>query len=113
MDKKKRNEFALIAGLLLICLLCFAGRELLFSQQAAAVEVHIAGKIYASYNLTDDVDILLPGYNNGTNRLIVKDGGVSIIEATCPNHDCIRQGVKKEAGENITCIPNKVSVIVK
>ena len=52
--------------------------------------------------------------NNGViNRIEIKDGRVRMLEASCPNHLCIRQGWIRFEGQSIVCLPNKVTVIVR
>ena len=51
--------------------------------------------------------------NGGTNTIEIKDGRVRMLEASCPNHLCIRQGWIRFEGQSIVCLPNKVTVTVR
>ena len=44
--------------------------------------------------------------SKGTNVVAVRDGKVSVVEADCPNHDCMRQGEIDSAGQQIVCLPH-------
>lgn len=46
----------------------------------------------------------------GTNLIEIKDGRVRVEEANCPNQDCVHQGWVDAAGEQIVCLPHKLTV---
>ena len=46
----------------------------------------------------------------GTNLIEIKDGRVHVEEADCPNQDCVRQGWIDAAGQQIVCLPHKLTV---
>ena len=46
----------------------------------------------------------------GTNLIEIKDGRVHVEEADCPNQDCVHQGWVDAAGEQIVCLPHKLTV---
>lgn len=46
----------------------------------------------------------------GTNLIEIKDGRVRVEEADCPNQDCVHQGWVDAAGEQIVCLPHKLTV---
>lgn len=46
----------------------------------------------------------------GTNVIEIKDGRVHVEEADCPNQDCVHQGWIDAAGEQIVCLPHKLTV---
>lgn len=50
--------------------------------------------------------------SDGTNVIEVKDGRVRVREADCPNQDCVRQGWIDSAGQQIVCLPHKLTVDV-
>lgn len=113
MDKKRRNEIFLVTGLLLTALLCFAFIRLQTSKTVTTAEVSVDGEVLAAYPLDQNTDEIITGYRGGTNHLIIKDGGVSITEASCPDKVCVRQGTVKESGQTLVCLPNKVIVTIK
>ena len=113
MEKKTRNEIILVGGLIVFILLLFLAGRLRFGTSAIEAEVSVDGQVIAAYGLDENVDIIINGYNGGTNHLIIKDGGASITEASCPDKICVRQGIIKEAGQSLVCLPNKVIVTLK
>ena len=48
--------------------------------------------------------------NLGTNVIEIKDGRVHVEEANCPNQDCVHQGWIDAAGQQIVCLPHKLTV---
>lgn len=46
----------------------------------------------------------------GTNVIEIKDGRVHVEEADCPNQDCVHQGWIDSAGQQIVCLPHKLTV---
>ena len=46
----------------------------------------------------------------GTNLIEIKDGRVRVEEADCPNQDCVHQGWIDAAGQQIVCLPHKLTV---
>lgn len=50
--------------------------------------------------------------DKGTNVVEVRDGRVRVVEADCPNHDCVDQGWIDQAGQQIVCLPHELWVEV-
>lgn len=46
----------------------------------------------------------------GYNVVQVADGRARVIEADCPNHDCIDQGEISAPGEKVVCLPHQLWV---
>lgn len=46
----------------------------------------------------------------GTNLIEIKGGRVRVEEADCPNQDCVHQGWIDAAGQQIVCLPHKLTV---
>ena len=78
--------------------------------------VMVQNKEIARYSMTNNgvYDIYDIYDNNGnTNKIEIRDGRVRMLEASCPNHLCIRQGWIRFEGQSIVCLPNKVTVTVR
>lgn len=58
----------------------------------------------------DKDDVLVVSTSEGTNTIQVKGGEVSVSDADCPNHDCVNQGAISRAGQQIVCLPHKLTV---
>lgn len=110
---KKRNEFYLLCGILALAVVFFAGYRYVNRGEASVAVVSADGQTIRELPLSRDADIIVEGKGGGTNRVIIKDGAVSITEASCPDLICIREGKKKEKGDVITCLPNRIIVTIK
>ena len=106
MKKKHIADIFLILGLfvLTIILSIFIYKKQLTDN--LYVEVSIDGKIDSRFVIDKDVEIML----STGNKLIIKDGLVSIHEANCPDKLCIKQGSISKMNESIICLPNKLIV---
>ena len=70
------------------------------------VEITVDGKEFGTYSLSQDQVIHI----GDTNVCEIKDGKVTMIEATCPDHYCMKQKAVDEHGGSIICLPNKVVI---
>ena len=48
-----------------------------------------------------------------TNKIVVKDKKVAIMESDCPGADCVHSGWIKESGRSIICLPNRVEIRIE
>ena len=81
-------------------------------EQGAYVIVMVENTEIARYSMTVNGIYDINANNGKTNRIEIRDGRVRMIEASCPNHLCIRQGWISLEGQIIVCLPNKVIVTV-
>jgi hypothetical protein len=107
----KKRDFILIAVLLLaaiaILLVFEFGKE-----DGASVKVYCDSVEIAEYSLSKDGIYTL---NGGTNTLKIENGQAFMIDADCPtlgNTKCTKQGKISKVGERITCVHNKIEVVV-
>lgn len=49
----------------------------------------------------------------GKDVLLVKDGGVKVIYAECPDKICIKEGFIDKPGQSIVCLPFRIVVEIK
>ena len=81
-------------------------------EQGAYVIVMVENTEIARYSMTVNGIYDINANNGKTNRIEIRDGRVRMIEASCPNHLCIRQSWISLEGQSIVCLPNKVIVTV-
>ena len=109
--KTHRNDIILIAVLLIACgvlaLFLFVTR-----QDGGTVCVQIDGETVMELPLGEDTQVTL-GEGAHTNILVIQAGTARVIEATCPDQVCVRQGAVQYAGESIVCLPNKLIVAIE
>ncbi|WP_310604716.1 NusG domain II-containing protein [Anaerosporobacter sp.] len=108
----KKNDFVLIA-----CLLVVIGVFLVvfqYTSKAGEIAVvKVEGEVMERLPLNIDTEIVVTGKNGGTNKVIVKDGYVSVAEASCPDHYCVKHKKIKKDKETIVCLPNEVVVEIE
>lgn len=105
----RRWDAILVIALLLLgaCVLLFV---LLTRERGAAVVVTIDGEEVARYALSDEGEYTL---EDGKNVFVIKDGGVYMSSADCPDHLCVEQGDIHYIGQSITCLPNRVHIYLE
>ncbi len=99
----KKNDWILTGGILIAALAAFFLWNM-GKGKGDQVRVTVAGKETAVYPLSRE-----GSYEIGDgNRMEIKDNGVHMIWADCPDQLCVRQGTIQESGRTIVCLPNQV-----
>lgn len=104
----KKKDLFLIGVLLAVGMIgffAFKGIQRFAASDRQMLKISIDGKVYGEYSLEDKQEIKIGDTNVCQ---IEEDGTVSMTEADCPDHLCVKQGKIKEFGESIVCLPNKV-----
>ena len=104
----KKNDYVLIAGILLAAVILLVVFQRGWSGDGAVVEVTVGGKVYGEYRLDKDQTIEI----HNTNLLEIRDGKADMIDADCPDKLCVEQKAISKNGESIVCLPNQVVVTV-
>lgn len=110
--KKHKKELILILAILAAAAVGFFINYQNSQRPAVFVEVSVDGTAVATYDLNENLDITIEGYQGGTNHLIIQDGTAWISEATCPDKVCVHQGRITMNGELLVCLPNRVIVTI-
>jgi len=76
------------------------------------VEIQYNGETVQYFELDDSVERTIELDHEGHNVLVVKDGHVDMIEADCPDQDCVHmQSITYDSwNPTIICAPNKIVV---
>ena len=104
----KKKDMILIAAVLAISLISLAAIKMT-QKDGKEVIVTVEGKEVYKTSIKKDQIYQIPE-ENGTNVMQIKDGKVTMIEATCPDHYCMKQKAVDEHGGSIICLPNKVVI---
>ena len=104
----KRKDFVLIGIIVFVILSLFLVVNLT-KKEGAYVIVRVDGEQVAKYSLYEDGEYQL---NGGTNVLKIENGKAFLISANCPDHLCVKQGKIDQGGESITCLPNRLTIVV-
>ncbi len=107
--KKHKIEIIIITCILLVSILAIIIINLL-SNKGRYVVVIYNQKEQASYALDKDIEVDLTYEENHYNKLVIKDGKASIVEASCPDKICVKTYSISKVGETIVCLPNKVVI---
>lgn len=106
---------ALIVAIIIISLLLI-GWIIYNKNQANSLYgiIEVNGEVQEEINLLEIEKPFTIKVENGEdyNIVQVEQGGIRIIEATCPDKDCIKVGTLDAPGEVSACLPNKVTVRV-
>ncbi len=105
MKKKDLFLIGILLAVGMIGFFAFKGIQSFAASDGQMLKISVDGKVYGEYSLEDKQEIKIGDTNVCQ---IEEDGTVSMTEADCPDHLCVKQGKIKEFGESIVCLPNKV-----
>ena len=111
MERKRRYIFDLVLILSLLAVSLFLFFFVYGDKDDGGVAVvYLGSEVVAEYPLSVDGEFSL---NGGTNVLKIKDGKAYMLYAECPDGWCKNQGKIYLSGERITCLPNKVMIMIE
>lgn len=61
-------------------------------------------------DLRINAEFTIESSDGGFNRILVRDGAISVVEASCPDKICIHQGAISDHAQPIVCLPNKLVI---
>lgn len=102
----KKKETIFIASMLVIAGILGLGFRISGQRSHNTIRITVDGKEFGTYSLSKDQVIHI----GDTNVCEIKDGKVTMIKATCPDHYCMKQKAVDEHGGSIICLPNKVVI---
>ena len=112
----KRKEWIQCA---LVAVVTFAAAGLLLfiriraQAPGAYVTVLLDGREYARYSLMTDGTYRIDTGENDYNIVTVRNGSVSVTEASCPNQVCVHTRAVRHAGEAISCLPHRLQLLIE
>ncbi|MBE5756954.1 MAG: NusG domain II-containing protein [Clostridiales bacterium] len=109
--RKLKNDLIFIISLIVI-LVCVGLGVYFFRKPGDTVKVLVDGNLYGTYSLQKEREIEIKIGDN-LNILVIKDGKADMIKASCPDSICVKHRPISKNGETITCLPNKVTVIIE
>ena len=112
MSNARKNDIFLIGGIIIFALIALLFSFCIFGDQGDTVVVTVDGEEYARLPIDEDTELLIVGKDGETNLLVIKDGNVRIVEASCKNQICVRTGAAS-ALKTIVCSPNRVIVSIE
>lgn len=117
MNTLKKLDIVIIVFLLILSFtpnLIFS-KTLSKDYSSTYANIKISGKVYDSIELSSfkgekTLDIQT---SHGTDKVLIKDGSIQIIDADCNDKLCIKQGVISKVGETLVCLPNELIIEIK
>ncbi|MDR0880657.1 MAG: NusG domain II-containing protein [Clostridioides sp.] len=107
---KKRDRWLILAIIVAIAVF-FAINASENTKKTAKIEVYVDNKIYKSIPVGKNEEFKVET-KAGYNVVRVHDGGVEIVDASCPDKVCVHTGFINKQSQNIVCLPNKVSIVL-
>ncbi len=98
--------FVIIGGVVLISYLF---QSLWSNQYATKVQVRLGDKVYATYSLNQQREVLVHG-SMGDAIINISQGKVRFSKSPCHNQYCVHQGWLTRAGQAAICLPNQISL---
>lgn len=104
------------AVVIFTCIMLAAFIGVLFARTAGTdkgetVAIYQDGSKIQEISLHENTEILIE--NSYTNRVMVKDEKVAIVESDCPGMDCVHSGWINGKGRSIVCLPNRVEIRIE
>ncbi len=110
-DKMKiKKDILLITVIATIALVFFLFIHFFIKKDGSMVVVKINGDINYKGSLYQSKELVVDGYQGGSNRIVIQDGFVYMADADCPDKLCEHMGKISKTGENIVCMPHRVVV---
>ena len=81
------------------------------TDKGETVAIYQDGNKMQEISLHENTEILIE--NKYTNKLIVKDEKVAIVESDCPGEDCVHSGWINGKGRSLVCLPNRVEIRIE
>lgn len=81
------------------------------TEEGNLVVVYREGEKIQELSLEQNTEIIIE--NSYTNKLVVKDKKVAIIESDCPGMDCVHSGWISGKGRSLVCLPNRVEIRIE
>lgn len=84
---------------------------LIFKPHGQTVQIIQDGEVLYTINLDKSEDrIIEVKYKENKNTIQIKNHKISIIDAECPDHTCMKMGELKSSAAPIVCLPNKLVI---
>lgn len=81
------------------------------TEEGNTVVIYREGEKIQELSLDKNTEIFIE--NSYTNKLVVKDKKVAIVESDCPGMDCVHSGWISGKGRSLVCLPNRVEIRIE
>lgn len=118
MKKEKKQNliaFGIVILILVVALLCWY--LMLHRRNGGTIaKIYQDNQLIRTIDLSEVVDsyeFTITNISGGSNRIKVEPGGISIVEASCPDHLCMQTGVIQSKAMPIICLPNHLVIQIE
>ena len=113
LDNKVRlkRDIILVLSMVIIAAAAFLIINYAVKKDGRYVVIKVDGQVVKTLDLNREETTI--EVNGGVNRIVIKDGKVSMTEADCPDELCVKTGKISRTGETIVCLPHRVVVEIK
>lgn len=81
------------------------------TEEGNTVVIYREGEKIQELSLDKNTEFFIE--NSYTNKLVVKDKKVAIVESDCPGMDCVHSGWISGKGRSLVCLPNRVEIRIE
>ncbi len=119
MKNLKENKTVLILYAIIILILCVAIFEIVYLQKQGKEGRFV--RVYLEGTLTHEIDLRkieepytleLCGDDGEENIVRITREGAEMVSASCPDQLCVKMGFTHDETMPITCMPNRVVIVV-
>lgn len=76
--------------------------------------VSVAGKVLKRIELKPDLnDEYIVETSYGSNKVVIRDGSIGIVEADCADGVCVGQGYINKPGQQVVCLPHRLIITIE
>ncbi len=115
MNKKVlRNDLILIASLLILAIISLVLVLTLKTKKNLQAKVYVQNEVVEVIDLSKKEEKYY--YVQGLKGLVhihTKNGGIAIVESSCPHQDCVNMGYVYETNRPIICAYNAVYIVIE
>ncbi len=108
MKKVSSRRLIIIFASLLLVSLAWMALQRLLPRNALIAEVYSDGRLVHTVDLNKVREPYI--FELPHNRVLVEHGQISMHEADCPDHLCVKQGKISGGAYPIVCLPNRVMI---
>lgn len=120
VSDKKRNKPLLISILVLLLIVILSIVVIFYERSknssGCIAYVYQAGELIDTIDLeevTETYTFEVSNDNGASNTIEVRPGEIGIIDASCPDHLCMKTGFIHNSTMPIVCLPNQLVIEVK
>lgn len=112
MRRGDRTMLKILIAILIICGFVSGMRLMTKAPDEINAEIIQDGKLLKRVLLKkgDPAREFVVEYKGGRNVLKTEDGKIAVIQADCPDKDCVKRGWLKKPGDSAVCLPHRLVI---